>query len=315
MSETLLDTDDLGEAEAALSSLYAAVRLWDAPDPPARFRITETGAGMLTVHEIDYGAGFRYAADPFEKLVLCLPHTGALEQRCAGGAATRAGRGELVSVGAGGLPFEGAVHGGRFSLLVLDFDSLSEQASPRAGERVRLTDARPLSAAASRHLATLVTYVREVASSALTAETPLLAAEIRRHVAATVLATFRTTAHFDPTREDRRDSTPEVLRRAIAFMEENASRHLSLAEIASAVYVTPRALQYGFRRHCDCTPLEYLRRIRLHYAHLDLVAGDPAAVTVADIARRWGFGHAGRFGAFHRAHFGESSQSTLRDGS
>ena len=57
VSEILLDTDDLGEAEAALSSLYAGMRLSAPPDPSARFHISETGTGPLTVHELDYGAG------------------------------------------------------------------------------------------------------------------------------------------------------------------------------------------------------------------------------------------------------------------
>jgi transcriptional regulator GlxA family with amidase domain len=67
-----------------------------------------------------------------------------------------------------------------------------------------------------------------------------------------------------------------------------------------------------FRKHRDCTPLEYLRRVRLHHAHLELRTVDPSVTTVAEIARKWGFGHAGRFAAFHRECYGASPYRTLR---
>ena len=68
-----------------------------------------------------------------------------------------------------------------------------------------------------------------------------------------MLAVFPNTALCNPTIEDRRDSSPVLLRRAITFIEENVRIDISLADIARAVYVTPRALQYMFRRHLDCT--------------------------------------------------------------
>ena len=40
--------------------------------------------------------------------------------------------------------------------------------------------------------------------------------------------------------------------------------------------------------------MAYLRSVRLHHAHLELVTGDQSTTSVAEIAGRWGFGHAGR---------------------
>jgi AraC-like DNA-binding protein len=65
--------------------------------------------------------------------------------------------------------------------------------------------------------------------------------------------------------------------------------------LAAAISVTPRSVQYTFRRHLGTTPLEYLRRVRLDRAHRDLHAADPAVDTVMAIAGRWRFGHVGRF--------------------
>jgi AraC-like DNA-binding protein len=73
-----------------------------------------------------------------------------------------------------------------------------------------------------------------------------------------------------------RDTTPLLLRRAIAFIEEHADTDIGVADIARASYVTPRAIQLMFRRHRDCTPMEYLRRVRLHHAHQELLGANRA---------------------------------------
>jgi AraC-like DNA-binding protein len=87
---------------------------------------------------------------------------------------------------------------------------------------------------------------------------------------------------------------PETLRRAVAFIHDNAHRDIGLSDIAAAISITPRSVQYTFRRHLGTTPLEYLRRVRLDRAHRDLHAADPAVDTVMAIAGRWRFGHVGR---------------------
>ena len=41
--------------------------------------------------------------------------------------------------------------------------------------------------------------------------------------------------------------------------------------------------------------MAYVRRVRLHQAHLEIVAGDPETTSVTEIARRWGFHEMGSF--------------------
>jgi transcriptional regulator GlxA family with amidase domain len=107
-------------------------------------------------------------------------------------------------------------------------------------------------------------------------------------------------------------SQPRTLRRAIAFIHENAHQDIGLSDIAAAIDVTPRSVQYLFRRHLGTTPLEYLRRVRLDRAHRDLQAADPAVDTVMAIAGRWRFGHAGRFSIAYKKAFGHPPSRTLR---
>ena len=106
---------------------------------------------------------------------------------------------------------------------------------------------------------------------------------------------------------------PPLLRRAVAFIQDNAQMDIGLRDIAAAVGVTPRSVQYTFRRHLGTTPLEYLRRIRLDRAHRDLQLADPSVDTVTAIAGRWGFSHAGRFSIAYRQVFGTKPSRTLRD--
>jgi transcriptional regulator GlxA family with amidase domain len=106
---------------------------------------------------------------------------------------------------------------------------------------------------------------------------------------------------------------PAMLRRATDFIQENAHTDIGLAEIAAVVGVTPRSVQYMFRRHLETTPLEYLRRVRLYRAHRDLKAADPTRDTVTAIAGRWGFSHAGRFSMAYKQAFGTAPSRTLRE--
>lgn len=85
-----------------------------------------------------------------------------------------------------------------------------------------------------------------------------------------------------------------------------------LSDIAEHVYVTPRTLQYMFRQRLDCTPMDYLRKVRLHRAHHDLLRATRESTTVTQIANRWGFAHIGRFAAYYREIYGRSPHDTLR---
>ncbi|WP_237159349.1 helix-turn-helix transcriptional regulator [Mycolicibacterium rhodesiae] len=129
-------------------------------------------------------------------------------------------------------------------------------------------------------------------------------------LASTLLHVFPNTFADAKHVEHPQVSAP-LVRQAIDFIQANCVRDISMSDIASAINVTPRAVQYMFRRHLDTTPMAYLRRVRLDRAHRDLLAADPAHDTVSAIATRWGFAHTGRFSQVYRAEFGESPSVTL----
>jgi AraC-like DNA-binding protein len=143
---------------------------------------------------------------------------------------------------------------------------------------------------------------------------PLLVQAAGRLLVATALTVFPNTAVTPGTTGDSRDARPVTVRRAVTFIHEHAHEDITLADIAMAARVTPRALQLAFRRHLDTTPTEYLRRARLEFAHRELQAADPAAETVTAVAYRWGFASPSRFTARYRDTYGILPSQTLRGG-
>ncbi|WP_345802863.1 helix-turn-helix domain-containing protein [Microbacterium sp. AZCO] len=98
-------------------------------------------------------------------------------------------------------------------------------------------------------------------------------------------------------------SGERIVRRAEAYIEDNLDQPLTLPAVAAAVAVSPRTLQAAFREYRDTTPMNHIRRARLHAAQRDLRNADPEVATVARIAARWGFQHPSRFAAYYRAEF------------
>lgn len=108
---------------------------------------------------------------------------------------------------------------------------------------------------------------------------------------------------------------PPTLRRAVAFCEDNAALPITVARIAEAASVSTRTLHELFRSHLGTTPLAHLRRVRLAGAHAELVAiaqGRATPRTIAHVAQRWGFVHAGRFSRAYRAEYGRFPNETMR---
>lgn len=103
---------------------------------------------------------------------------------------------------------------------------------------------------------------------------------------------------------------PATARRAAAFLEAHAEQPVTVAEVAG---VTPRSLQYAFRRHYETTVMGCLRLVRLEQAHRQLRAAHPAAgATVAAIARRWGWASSASFASTYHRQYGQAPSVTLR---
>lgn len=297
----------------------------------ARLRLTgdfqaQSDGGTLLKHErVDVGPfpidsmripGTLHALpDPLERVLVVWPTDGSVAGRC-GGIDGRAGAGEITLTSQPDLPSQIRAEDIAVTSVLLDHSLVAGVAtgmpSVQAPLPVRFAEFEPVDRLSCKLWQDTVRYVQASVLSSDVFATPLVLGHASRLLAAVTLSTFRNTVTADPRPADRTDTHPVLLRRAIEYIDSHAINDIGLADIAETVHVTPRAVQYMFRRHLDTTPVAYLRRVRLHYAHQDLLAADRAKSTVSAIAARWGFAHMGRFAVLHREMYGESPHTALR---
>ncbi|MGK5112654.1 MULTISPECIES: AraC family transcriptional regulator [unclassified Geodermatophilus] len=314
--QTIFESDDLDATQAYLSGAYSAMRL-SGTGSRSRARIDSSSVGSVGLARIDFGFDMDYTVEPTGLITIGHLRSGTIPRHVTGGSEYSCGPGDLLVFAAPDQPCAGRHSRLAYDLVSLDPTLLARVAAAAPDHRpvpVRLLGHRPVGPVATRHLQDTLAFLRDhVLAEPELRDAPLIAANAGQLLAAAVLTAFPNTALTDPTATDRCDATPGALRRAVAFIDENAHRDISVADIAAAAHVTIRALQYAFARHHGTTPTGYLRQARLAHAHQHLVDVDPSGPdTVTAIAARWGFAHAGRFAALYRQTYGRTPRQTLR---
>jgi AraC-like DNA-binding protein len=313
MEQLLFESRSLEATEAFLSSAYTTMRISGRVTDDTRVRVSRQALVSASVDRLSLGYDMGYDAGCLGRTCLLTLETGSLVDRSEGREEVF-GPGETFLVAPPDRPYRGLVRSARYTVTMLDPALLDRVArGPHAGP-VRITGARAVTPAANRRLTSAVGYLRDhVLTDPDASASDLVVSTALQHLAAVVLTTLPNTAQTPPTRTDSVDAGYGTLRRAEAYIDDNAQRDITLADIAAAAYVTPRALQYAFRRHADTTPLAYLRRVRLARAHAELASSTPQQTTVTAVALRWGFLHQGRFAAAYRRAYGVAPSLTLRN--
>lgn len=204
-------------------------------------------------------------------------------------------------------------NGARFDVVSVAADVLHKVAADWQGalaQQIQFVDQRPRSGAAVRAWQRALEYVTAGLASADTAQQPLIVTGMAQLLAGALLECFP--SNVTERNPGDEPALPETLKEAVSFIHRNAAAEVGINDVAAAVHLTPRAVQYLFRRQLDTTPTEYMRRVRLNRAHQDLLAGEPSTATVTEIAQRWGFAHTGRFAVLYRQTYGQSPHTTLR---
>ncbi|MET8230618.1 helix-turn-helix transcriptional regulator [Micromonospora sp. NPDC005298] len=288
-----------------------------------RIRAEETGyhfvhqridAGPFALTATGQTAHLDIEVGEMDGLVVSRSRTAHVKRTCEG-STHRFGPGDVYLTTRPGRPFNLRWAPGLVEFCVLDLTVLTQVATAapaRRPGRIRFTDLGATDARLAGQWRKTTSYISDVVlSNPSTRTQPLVVGNAARMLAAAALAIFPNTAFTDETSADRRDASPATLRRAITFIEENADRDISAADIARAATVSLRAVQLAFRRHLGTTPMAYLRRIRLDRAHHDLIRADPRQETVSAIASRWGFASHSRFTARYHASYGVPPRETL----
>jgi AraC-like DNA-binding protein len=180
-----------------------------------------------------------------------------------------------------------------------------------AGE-FAFTGHRPLSSAGARHIATTVGYLERTLRNEEAMANTLIRAALLHHTATSCLHSYPNT-HLTGDSRGGLAAAPAAVRRAVAFIEANVHRPITISDICGAARIGPRGLQAAFRRHLGGTPTGFLRQARLDRAHADLQAADPTTgATVTEIAHRWGWASGSRFAVAYRDQYGIPPGRTLR---
>lgn len=310
-----IHTGDLDAVQDFLTESYGTTVRVDHPrgtGTGVHYSHTRTGVGLFATETISQRGTVRATADQFEPAVVYLPDSGHVECRTYGETAA-AGPGQMVLAQCTDGRVETRTCDVKLHSVVLD-QYLLLDAAASTGIAIRFTAPHPVDANAARVFRQTAAFVQNHVLDDGARATPLVIGAAGRLLASTALAAFANTAvsYFDTATGG--DGTPVTLRKAIDFVEQNAHRDIGITDIAASVYLTPRSVQYIFRRYLDITPTEFLRRIRLARARDDLKAADRSLTTVAATAAHWGFAHTGRFAVLYRQTFGESPHETLRSG-
>ena len=102
-----------------------------------------------------------------------------------------------------------------------------------------------------------------------------------------------------------------LVRRAVEISESHGGP-VRIANLCSALRVSPGTLENAFKTVTGVTPHVFFLRRRLNQARSVLLSEDPAQRKVTEIALSLGFSELGRFAVRYREMFGESPSETLR---
>ncbi|GHH30182.1 helix-turn-helix transcriptional regulator [Lentzea cavernae] len=299
--EQVVELNDLDAANEMLSAVYGQMRLNGGIKHPHVWMASQVN-GQVRFDELHGRIGLEVTVDPMHNYVFGHTSTGMVYYG-SGGEDRFWMPGEAFLSAPPDSPFVGAIRDPRLSTVTLTQPVIDEVA-----DGARFTGFRPLSPQAARTWWSTCVHLRDEVLPQF-GDSPLVMANATRLLVSTTLAAFPNTTLDMSTSADRRDAHPRSLRRAVAFIEDNAATDVSAADIARAARVSIRALQLAFRRHLNTTPMAYLRAVRLSCAHDDLKAGKGS---VTETAARWGYARPSVFAAQYRATYGVTPSQTLR---
>ncbi|HEY2522627.1 MAG TPA: helix-turn-helix transcriptional regulator [Streptosporangiaceae bacterium] len=312
-----LVTPDPDEIADLVNRLYVEHTARFRRDGPVQIDsgLRAASAGPLNA-SLMHWTSFDYDAD-------CSPTGELVGTLCHAGTATATTAGEDVRFGPGDgfmpppeRPYRVNMRQNMLTLVRVPRSIAGELAEQHTGlpaAKLRFEAMAPVSGSAQAFWSRTMTLIcRQLIGSGATRLTPLMAQEMTRIGAAALLETFPNTAMIHDTGGPGR-FPPAAARRAAEFIEACADQPLTAADIAAQAGVTLRALQYAFRRHYGTTPTGYLRRVRLERAHTELREADPASgLTVAEVARKWGWLSASHFTAVYRRQYGQLPSRALQ---
>ena len=309
-------TDDRDEAERIVSDLYLPNRLdLSRGSAPLSMDVTGVRLGALTVGRLSYGRPVRLRTADAENFHVNIPLRGRVTSRSGAcePVTTRRGQGLVFSPEA---PAEMSWSADSEQLcLMIPRGCLEAELEQLLGRslrgRLRFDFTADLDSPAGRRWRTVLDLLEDELDHPTDVG---LDPRLGRHLEGLVMGGLllgQPHSHRDDLLHDRPVKLVGAIRRAVELLEERPSEPWTAVRLAIEVHLSVRALQEGFRRDLDTTPMTYLREVRLRRAHEALQEADPSTTTVGAIAVGFGILHMGRFATAYRAAFGEPPSATL----
>ncbi|MGW4212076.1 helix-turn-helix transcriptional regulator [Lentzea sp. NPDC004789] len=299
--ERVVEVTDLDAAHEVLSAAYARLR-FSSDDMCSSLRMASRTLGPVRFDRLDGRIGFEVAAEPVDDYIFGSLSSGRVRYS-SDGEDRFLGAGDSFLTVVPGSPFTARAEDPRASMVVLGQAVVDEVA-----DDVQFTGCLPVSPHAAAAWRSTCDFLQDEVLPTFEGNS-LVVGNAARLLVSVTLATFPNSTFIGAKASDRRDAHPLTVRRAVAFIENNAAKDITAADIARAARVSIRAIQLAFRRHLDMTPMAYLRQVRLSFAHDDLQAANGS---VTAIAARWGYARPSVFAAHYRAAYGVSPSQTLR---
>lgn len=104
---------------------------------------------------------------------------------------------------------------------------------------------------------------------------------------------------------------PHYIKKAQAYIHENAHKALTPQEVAQEACISLRSIYAGFQAFLHCTPMAYIKGVKLDKIHEELKNAPGHETSVAEVASRYGISSLGNFAASYRRRFGELPRDTL----
>ncbi len=299
------------QARAWLDTVYGTNLRLTGPLGGVRHRRANHDCVAFDHLKID--ASYSFDSDPMPMLVVVDVLSGVAEY-VREGVVDRVVDGGSVLVSGWDMAFAGSADHPEFRTTSLSAEALFatlEEADPEhPGWPIIFTSYTPRSPAAGARWRATVDQVSAMLPADATPGQEDAAARLLGH---TLLNTFpnnvvvrATLPNGDP---DDADASPSTVRRAARIIEAHAGEELTPGDLARECNVTPRALQYAFRKHLGCTPQDYMKRVRLDLVRRSLRTG--TSTSVSDAAATYGFFNPGRFASDYRQVFDENPGQTL----
>lgn len=303
-------TPDLAEAYGLIQAEYgASLRVSESRTTARKLSVDRRRTPSFECHDVRLPAQLQFDVEDFGAVVVSALQAGTVTATSdAHGVSYR--RGDVFLANFPGARYRCHTDHVWSHTAAIPVRVLAESAGV-APSSLRFMSGNPVSAEAARRWVTTLDAVERLLDDPVTAN-PILVGKAARLLAAKVLEIFPSTRTPGTNQPGR--LVPNFLRRAIAYMEENAAADIGVADIAAAVELTADGVTYLFRRHLGVSPLEHLRRIRLDRAHRDLLDHSPDNTTVFSVAARWGFPTLAAFTEFYFGSYGQDPQVTLHAG-